>query len=211
MFEATIDGPSHARGKGLSFELQGEGNLPQVSVLRPRSISGEHGHHMLLFRKLLLGEKEVQSIVIGNTGTVSAMVTIHLENHETQPEEVEDTNEEAAFGILYNGIDEGGNECVYTSLPLSFEIPLHGKKEVAVSFRPQSIKTYKKQLVIHVDGNQFETMVVSLIGEGYQDDIVVHDIRGPSGSLETIPELAGDLEGTHWYMYRLTSIFSHVF
>lgn len=208
MFEATIDGPSQARGKGLSFELQGEGNLPQVSVLKPQSISSEHGHYMLLFRRLLLGEKEVQSIVIGNTGTVSAGVTIHLENHEQQQqqqqEETED-NEEAVFGILYSDVDESGDDCVYTSLPLSFEVPLQGKKELTVSFRPQSIRTYKKKLVIDVEGNQFETMTVSLIGEGYQDDIVVHNIRGPSGSIDTIPELAGDVEGTctctvHYYM-----------
>lgn len=53
-FEVSVDGPSQAKGKGLVFELQGEGNLPQISIMKPRTRSAQ-GECLMLFKKLLLG------------------------------------------------------------------------------------------------------------------------------------------------------------
>ena len=189
-FEVTTDGPSQTKSKGLTFELQGEGNLPQVSVIKPKTFTGEHGHYVLLFRKLLLGEKQVLPIVLGNSGTIPATVTIDLEIQESE-EEGEEEGE--GFGVSYHATDSDGDECVHTSLPLTFDVPVEGTQELLVSFRPQSIRSYKRKLTVCVEGNQFESMLVSLMGEGYQDNVVVHNIRGPVGTVTDLTE--GDIEG----------------
>ena len=196
-FEVAVDGPSHARGKGLTFDLQGEGILPQVAVTKPKTFTGEHGHQVLLFRKLLLGEKQVLPVVLSNAGTIGATVTVDMETEQANEEQYEE-----AFGVSYHTIDSDADECFHNSLPLSFEIPIDRKQELLVSFRPQSTRIYERKLVIRVHDNQFETMTVSLTGEGYQDDVVVQNIRGPIGSYGIGTDLAeGDLEGEGIYMY----------
>ena len=184
-FEVTIDGPSQAKSKGLTFDIQGEGNLPQVAITKPKTHTGEHGHHVLLFQKLLLGEKQVLPIALSNVGTINATVTVTMGTQES----------EDSFGVSYSTIDEDGEEFLYTSLPLTLDIPIGQTKEILVSFRPQLVQTYKTQLKVVVDNNQFETIVVSLIGEGYQDDVVVHNIRGPVDNMSTELLKGGDIEG----------------
>ncbi len=169
-FEVSIDGPSQAKSKGLTFDIQGDGNLPQVTIIKPKTQTGEHSHRVLLFQKLLLGEKQVLPILLSNVGTINSTVTVTMETQESHD----------CFGVTYTTIDNNGDESLYTSLPLSLNIPVGSTREILVSFRPQLVQTYKGQLLLVVDGNQFENMTVALIGEGYQDDVVVHNIRGPA-------------------------------
>ena len=65
-----------ARGRGLSFELQGEGNLPQLAVIKP-SLRNTRGHPLLLFRRLLLHQSQRLGVTLRNTGTMLA--TVHVE------------------------------------------------------------------------------------------------------------------------------------
>ena len=182
----------------MTFDLQGEGNLPQVSIIRPQTCT-EKGDHLLLFRKLLIGEKQVQPIVLRNTGTTTANVVVELS--------AEGSGE--GFGVLYSSREEeeegdDRRECVQTGSPLTIDIPVGGTRELLVSFRPQLVQVYKGRLMVRVNDNQFETMPISLIGEGYQDDVVVQNIRGPVSSMGMGPLssmgmglelMEGDLEG----------------
>lgn len=58
--EAAVDGMPSAMSKyrNLTFDIQGEGNLPRINVARPTA-RNKKGAPVLLFRRLLLGRTQV--------------------------------------------------------------------------------------------------------------------------------------------------------
>ena len=58
--EAAVDGMPSAMSKyrNLTFDIQGEGNLPRITVVRPTA-RNKKGAPVLLFRRLLLGRTQV--------------------------------------------------------------------------------------------------------------------------------------------------------
>ena len=184
VFEVTVEGPPQSRGKGLIFDLQGEGNLPQVSVIKPTTRNGS-GQHLLLFKKLLLGQKETLPVVISNTGSIPAILMVDLSEEARGP-----------FTLSYI-MEEREN--VLTAFPMSLHVPVQSTKKLLVSFMPQSMEIYKGCLNLRVKDNQFETMAVSLVGEGYRSELVIQNVRGQRGDIETIDMvdevIEGDIEG----------------
>lgn len=75
IFEAVIDGlaPNQARGRTLTFEVTGEGNLPRISVSRP-TVRNKRGQPLLLFKKNLVGRGESLPLVLVNEGTLPSKV-----------------------------------------------------------------------------------------------------------------------------------------
>ena len=62
--EAAVDGMPSAMSKyrNLTFDIQGEGNLPGINVARPTA-RNKKGAPVLLFRRLLLGRTQVSKQV----------------------------------------------------------------------------------------------------------------------------------------------------
>lgn len=58
--EAAVDGMPSAMSKyrNLTFDIQGEGNLPRITIVRPTA-RNKKGAPVLLFRRLLLGRSQV--------------------------------------------------------------------------------------------------------------------------------------------------------
>ena len=75
IFEAAIEGVSQnqARGKSLTFEVAGEGNLPRVTVAKP-TVRNKRGQPLLLFKKILLGTSQSLPVDLLNDGTLSCKV-----------------------------------------------------------------------------------------------------------------------------------------
>lgn len=75
MFEAIIDGlsPNQARGKTLTFEISGDGNLPRISITKP-TVRNKRGQPLLLFKRNLVGRSESLPLVLLNDGTLPSKV-----------------------------------------------------------------------------------------------------------------------------------------
>ena len=170
VFEVVVDGPTQTKGKGLTFDLQGEGNLPQVAVAKPRTRSAK-GDSILLFKKLLLGQRQKLPVVIENSGNIPATVSLKLDTqgqdgfYISSPEESHESEEEE---------EEIDSASVH---PLTLFIPEGSSKEVSVIFQPESIQQYTGCIWLHTKDNQFETIPITVVGEGYQSDIVIGNIR----------------------------------
>ena len=79
IFEAVIDGlaPNQARGRTLTFEVAGEGNLPRISINKP-TVRNKRGQPLLLFKKNLVGRPESLPLILQNDGTLPSKVGIAL-------------------------------------------------------------------------------------------------------------------------------------
>lgn len=73
--EAAVDGMPSAMSKyrNLTFDIQGEGNLPRITVARPTA-RNKKGAPVLLFRRLLLGRTQVSK----QGADCTAMQRVHL-------------------------------------------------------------------------------------------------------------------------------------
>ena len=72
-----IDGlaPNQARGRTLTFEVAGEGNLPRISINKP-TVRNKRGQPLLLFKKNLVGRPESLPLILQNDGTLPSKVGI---------------------------------------------------------------------------------------------------------------------------------------
>ena len=78
-FEASVDGPPVAKSKVLTFDVQGEGSLPQITVMRP-TMRNHKGLPLLLYRQLLLGQSQILPLVLRNNGNITATVILDVIN-----------------------------------------------------------------------------------------------------------------------------------
>ena len=188
VFEAVPDG---TKGKGLSFDIQGEGNLPQVSLLRP-TLKSPKGHLMLLFKRLLQNRSQFLPLTLKNTGSIPA--TVHIETISgTQAFTVVPADEDAPDN--YAKEEDPPRK---PKLPPSeaFHLAVNETRDCMIMFRPSAVKKYRGELCVHIQDNQFEKLPIQLIGEGYEDEVCVENIRGQfdaeATSVEEVPE---DIDG----------------
>ena len=75
IFEAAIDGlpQNQQKGRNLTFEVAGEGNLPRISIVKP-SVRNKKGQPLLLFKRNLIGRTQALPLVIINDGTLPSKV-----------------------------------------------------------------------------------------------------------------------------------------
>ena len=187
VFEAVPDG---VKGKGLVFDIQGEGNLPQALLVKP-TLRNPKGYHMLLFKRLLVNHTQLLSLTLKNTGSIPATILIETVSG-SQAFAVLPADEDAPDNY---GEDQGPKQ---PSLPPpeAFHLAVNETKDCMVIFKPSAVKKYRGELCIRIKDNQFEKLPVQLIGEGYQDEVCIENIRGQfdaeGSSIEEVPE---DIEG----------------
>ncbi len=217
-FEAIPDG---AKGRGLTFEVQGEGNLPQVAIAKP-SLRNAKGHPLLLFRRLLLSQLQTLPVVLQNTGTIPAIVLVETASgsqaFKVSPvddiEEVEEPDDlatnlatqvkpEAAPSSDRPSSGRKSTKRSSKSLPpLPVRLGVGETKEFLVTFHPHATKKCRGELCLRIQHNQFETLPVQLVGEGYEDEVCIENIRGhleePLAALtEGVQELPEDIDGKY--------------
>ncbi|XP_054029320.1 hydrocephalus-inducing protein homolog [Dryobates pubescens] len=175
-FEASLDvHTSHAavRAQSLTFEISGEGKLPEVSVLRP-ALKDRRGNPLLLFRRLLLGAWEKLPLVLQNSGAVPAQVLLDL------------LDEEGVFFLkarpttkcLYQPVgmkDSAGEERKLHTASLLLQCGETAEFEVL--FKPTLAQRLEGKLHLAVLGNPSET-TIRLVGEGHEDDFTLDNIQG---------------------------------
>ena len=173
IFEAAVDGmPSVvSKYRNLSFEIQGEGNLPRIIVQRPTA-RNKKGSPVMLFRRLLLGRTQVLPLVLKNEGTLVARVNIDLKD----PEGVYDIKcggGTRAF-LPLNPDEEESKSRPHT---LTVVVPTGKSAEFSVEFTPSVASRLAGELKISVVDNPYEENAVQLIGEGYEDEVTIDNIR----------------------------------
>lgn len=172
VFEAAVDGMSGvvSRYRNLTFEIQGDGNLPRVAVHRP-STRSKTGNLVMLFKCLLVGRAQVLPLVLMNDGTLDAEVKMTL------------IDPEKSFTVISSagGKDDASDSDVIISKKvtenvLCFTLPTGKTKEFAVQCKPKSICKLVGEIRLSVRDNPYEETVVQLLGEGYKEDVSIDNI-----------------------------------
>ncbi|XP_068021950.1 hydrocephalus-inducing protein homolog [Melanerpes formicivorus] len=176
-FEACLDAqrsPAAGRAQSLSFEISGEGKVPEVRVLRPAR-RDRRGNPLLLFRKLPLGAWEKLPLVLQNSGPVPAQVLLDL------------LDEEGAFSLkarpstkcLYQAVgmeDSAGEERKLHTASLLLQCGQAAELEVL--FRASLPQRLEGKLQLAVLDNPAGASTIRLLGAGCQEDFSLDNIQG---------------------------------
>ena len=177
VFEAY---PEDYKQKALTFELHGDGNLPQVEVTHP-TLKNAKGQPLLVYRRVLTDHSHTLTVTLRNTGTIPAIVQVRIRSgkqHYTLP-----CGEYSDNGPEYESKSTESNESKSlrkgsASLPLSLSLDVGETRSFPVAFKPQVAEKCHGELSLRVKDNQFETLSIQLVGEGYQDDVSLLNIHG---------------------------------
>ncbi|KAM6253129.1 hydrocephalus-inducing protein homolog [Porphyrio hochstetteri] len=176
-FEASLNtqaSPVAAEAQSLTFEISGDGNLPQVTVLRP-VLQNRRGNPLLLFKKLLLGDLEKLPLVLRNDGIVPVQLMIDL------------LDEEGVFSLKA----KPDTQCIYQAAGVqdshgaerkahTASLVLHHKElaEFDVLFKPNLAQRVEAKIHISLVDNPYREIDIQLVGEGYEDDFTLDNIHG---------------------------------
>ena len=185
-FEAAVDGMPSAMSKyrNLNFDIQGEGNLPRITVVRPTT-RNKKGAPVLLFRRLLLGRTQVLQLSLRNEGTLMSRVNIDLKD----PKSVYAIScAEGTKALMPLGEGESDLDSKSRVHMLSVVVPMGKAADFAIEFNPSVIGRMVGEIRLTVVDNPYEESTVQLIGEGYQDEITIDNIRSFVQSLAELAE-----------------------
>ncbi|XP_022080460.1 hydrocephalus-inducing protein homolog isoform X2 [Acanthaster planci] len=194
-FEVILDGLSgpQAKQKNLSFEVQGEGNLPRVSVQKP-SIRNKKGSPLLLFKRLLLGTTQTLPLCLKNDGTLPSKVDIDLND----PSGVYSLQSSEDTKLIYpmqtdiqSYINDDGEEPVRHPHTASIIVGVGEEATFQVVLRPDAAGRCEGSVRVTVVDNQYEDRAIQLVGEGYQDEITLDNIHSLPAE-ESVEQFLGD-------------------
>ena len=149
-------------------------------------------------------------MTLRNTGTMPA--TVHIETFSggqyftvcPPPEEVtiseEDTREEEEDGKEATFEVETAQPSKHASKhapPVTVKLAAEEEKEFMVVFQPHVTKKCQGELRLRIVDNQFENVSVQLVGEGYEEEVCVGNIRGEAVPEEEGKQLTEEVEGRY--------------
>ncbi|XP_054934895.1 hydrocephalus-inducing protein homolog [Physeter macrocephalus] len=175
IFEATLDGlPSNlAKSRSLMFDIVGEGTLPRVTVVRP-ILYNQYGNPLLLFKRLLLGRSETLPLVLKNNGTIPAKLHVDLQD-QLGVFSLKGKPSTSYIYIIEENKPQAKAKKAHTA---SLVVPPGDTAEFDVVFHSQKVGRMAGIIHLSVIHNQYEETVIHVVGEGYEDDITLDNIRG---------------------------------
>jgi len=129
-FEASVDGPPIARSKTLTFDIQGEGSLPQVTVMKP-SVRNNKGLPLLLYKRLLVGQSQALPLVLRNSGNITATVILDV------------VSGGKSFSVFPSDKEASSSPSSPTKSPLIMEIKVGEEINFNAVFSPSAAKKCK--------------------------------------------------------------------
>ena len=181
IFEAA---PDFARAKSLSFDIQGEGNLPQISVIRP-IIRNSKNNYCMLFRRLSLHHCQYLPLTLKNTGTIPATVTAEITNgfevfHIIGPSSPSSKDEKGATPCTLKPVESTSSKLAPPPPPelICLVLAPGETAECHVKFMPDAVQKYKGKLRVSIMENMFEKFPIQLVGEGCEEDVSIDNVRG---------------------------------
>ncbi|KAK2085417.1 hypothetical protein P7K49_036717 [Saguinus oedipus] len=175
IFEATLDGlPSTlAKSRGLVFDIAGEGNLPQVTVVRP-ILHNQYGNPLILFKRLLLGRSEKLPLILKNNGILPAQLHVDLQDDLG----VFSLKGRPTTSYIYITEENKPHEKSKKAHTASLVVSPGDTAEFDVFFHSQKVGRVKGIIHLSVINNQYEETIIHMVGEGYEDDITLDNIHG---------------------------------
>ncbi|NXG68880.1 HYDIN protein, partial [Baryphthengus martii] len=191
-FEASLDvqtSPAASKAQSLTFEISGEGNLPRVTVLRP-VLHNKRGNLLLLFKKLLLGHAEKLPLVLYNGDIIPVQVMIDLLDEGG----VFFLKAKPTTHCIYQAADMEGFPGEERKPHTASLILHHGESaEFDVLFKPTLAQRVEGRIHLSVVDNPYEETNIQLVGEGYEDDFTLDNIRGLVAESSTEGNLEEDI------------------
>ena len=181
IFEAYPDRTqSKDKQKSLTFEVQGEGNLPQVGIVHP-TLRNAKGQPLLVFRRLLTTQSQTLRVTLKNIGTVPATTQMQTKagrQHFSPGLPDNNTTMHSQHQLARDKERGKRKEERPLSPPLLMDLAVGETRDFTVVFSPVASEKCRGELSVRIQNNQYEVLPIQLVGEGYQDDISVHNIRG---------------------------------
>ncbi|XP_038663072.1 hydrocephalus-inducing protein homolog [Scyliorhinus canicula] len=199
IFEAAAEAtPGVPKSKPLIFDIVGDGNLPRISVLQPL-LRNKIGNPLLIYSRLLLGQKEKLPVVLRNDGTLPAQVSVNVSDTRG----VFSLKECIGTKCIYpksKYIKEDNPEKVKESCMRVINLNSGEETTFDVTFQPNMTQHFAGALYLTVFSNQYEDTIIQLIGEGFQDDITFDNIHGlvQTGTIETVSKFLEDKDIKVW-------------
>lgn len=80
IFDASVETvpQNQPKGRSLTFELTGEGNLPHIIIAKP-TVRNKRGQPLLVFERCVVGRSQTMPLVIVNDGTLTCKVRCLLQ------------------------------------------------------------------------------------------------------------------------------------
>ncbi|KAM7059176.1 hydrocephalus-inducing protein homolog [Molossus nigricans] len=174
IFEATLDGlPSNqTKNRSLIFDIVGEGNLPRVTIVRP-ILHNQYGNPMLLFKRLLLGHSEKLPLILKNNGTIPAQLHVDLQDQL----EAFFLKGRPTTSYIYILEENKPHEKAKKAHTASLVVTPGNTAEFDVVFHAQKVGRMTGIIHLSVINNQYEDTIIHLVGEGYEDDIILDNIH----------------------------------
>lgn len=156
IFEAAVDGSGN-KSKPLSFQLTGAGNLPRASLSHP-SLKDEAGFGILNFRSLPVGQSQKLPLVLRNDGDLQAKIKLPWGKSIKSP-----------FSLFLKDSKKSFEEA---------ELSSGESLNLEVEFRPETIDQFEEILQFEILHNEFDTIVVKLFGECFNQAVVIDNLPG---------------------------------
>ncbi len=141
----------------------------------------------MLFQRLSINRSQTLPLTLKNTGTIPATILLEV------------TREAQSFQLPSPDVEEAATSLQEDSSLLLNTLHFEPEEviEYLVRFTPNSIKKFQGELWVTIKDNIYERFSIQLIGEGYEDDISLDNVRGQvEEKVEEIGEiLDSDVEG----------------
>ena len=205
VFEAAVDGMTGvvSRYRSLTFDIQGDGNLPRVSIQRPAT-RNKSGNLIMLFRPLLVGRAQVLPLVLTNDGNLDADVKMTL------------TDPEKSFSITRTSLSQDDGIPKDSAPPkhispndILFRLPTSKSIEFAVQCKPTLTDKAIGEIRFTVRDNPYEQNVLQLLGEGYKEDVTIDNIVNGDGSRDVI-DSSNDPNSKYKTIFLVSKLFDRV-
>ncbi|XP_057292027.1 hydrocephalus-inducing protein-like [Hydractinia symbiolongicarpus] len=178
IFETIVEGlsASVSKGRSLTFEVQGDGNLPRISVLKPITTNMK-GVPAIVFSKLLLGRSQVMSVELKNEGTLSCDVEIKL----TDPHQSFVVMQTCVEDVLSEEDVEDSPIYLHATSTKPVSTMFHAEVgeiiQLSVQFSPHVVAKMVADIRLSVVNNPFEDTTIQLFGEGYEEEVTIDNIQ----------------------------------
>ncbi|RZF34958.1 hypothetical protein LSTR_LSTR010050, partial [Laodelphax striatellus] len=154
----------------LKIKLVGEGVLPQLEIVKP--LNALKSHVIISFEPTLLSYSTVKGFTLRNAGKIRCKVVI---------EELDSECKVFHWRMLpeTHGPKEG-MKGVLDKIEADFKSiiildPLE-ERDFEVEFLPDTIASFSCILKLLLVSNPYESFSITMIGSGYQDDVVIRDL-----------------------------------
>uniref|UniRef100_G3VZI4 HYDIN axonemal central pair apparatus protein n=1 Tax=Sarcophilus harrisii TaxID=9305 RepID=G3VZI4_SARHA len=186
LFEAFLDGLPNflSKNRSLSFDIFGEGNLPRVTVVRP-ILYNNKGNPLLLFKRLLLGNSQKLPLILKNNGTIPAQLHVDLKDR-TKVFSLKGRPTTNYVYLTEENNPDGKAKKAHTAFLIIYS---GDTAEFDVHFKPSKVGRVVGHIHLSVINNQYEETTIQLLGEGYEDDIILDNIHGLAVSSKSETEI----------------------